>query len=138
MLLTTMPSFSRGTALSVVKLRGEIRYYCGLPLLKASPKCDSYGTKLTIYYCLGYKVGSLVKTRHDKSRESLTCLVSAGFYPSNSCDEPLASPCRESEEFAKLVGRSTGIATEINTKKVIFDKRLLGEEDGLRRRRENM
>ena len=112
-----MPSFSCGTALSVVECRNELRGRHCRPLLITPPKCDGCDAKIPIPHCLGCKVGVLVKNCHDESRDSLTCLRSTGFFLSKDRNELLINPCRDTEEFSELVDPSTGITVEVDAKR---------------------
>ena len=53
-------------------------------------------------------------TRHDESRDSLICLASAGFLPSNVRDEPSINPCRDNRKVSELRDPVTGLAAEIS------------------------
>ena len=60
---------------------------------------------------LSCKVGGLIHSRHDKSRDTLECLACDGFQPSNAPDEPHINPCRDiggKDDVNKLVEPQTG------------------------------
>ena len=65
---------------------------------------------------LSCKVGGLIHSRHDESRDTLGCLACGGFQPSNAPDEPHINPCRDiggKDDINKLVGPQTGIEYEL-------------------------
>ena len=72
--------------------------------------------KFSTTHALSCKVGGLIKSRHDESRDTLGCLACAGFQPSNARGEPHINPCRDiggKDDVNKLVGPQTGIEYEL-------------------------
>ena len=62
---------------------------------------------------LSCKIGGLIHSRHDESRDTLGCLACAGFQPSNVRDEPLINPCRDiGGKNKKHIEPQTGIEFE--------------------------
>ena len=55
-------------------------------------QCDGYTTKFVISHTLSCKVGRLVKTRYDESKDTLGCMACNGFQQSNARDESLIYP----------------------------------------------
>ena len=112
--LAAMPSYSCGTVLSSQEFRDELRdRYC-LTMLDAPQHCDGCNAKFSVSHSLACKVGGLIKSRHDESRDSLICLASAGFLPSNVRDEPLINPCRDNRNVSELRDPVTGLAAEVS------------------------
>ena len=116
--LSTIPSYSCGTFLSASEFRDELRDRYGLPLLNAPSHCDGCNAKFSTAHALSCKVGGLIHQRHDESRDSIICLASAGFLPSNVRDEPIINPCRDSDaekSTDKMHDSQTGLTAELNS-----------------------
>ena len=79
--LAVIPSFVCGAALSLTEFRDEIRNRYGLVVLNAEIYFDGCGAKFTPSYALSYKVGGLIHTRHDESRDAIGALASQSFTP---------------------------------------------------------
>ena len=92
--LVAIPNSMCGTVLSAVEFRYELRNRYGLDILNAPLHCDGYNDKFSTTHALGCKVGGLIHSHHDESRDSLWFLACAGFQPSNVRDEPYINPCR--------------------------------------------
>ena len=93
----------------------------GLEILYTQSHCDGCNTKFSAtYYAFSCsKVGGLIHSRHDESRDSLGQFACAGFQPSNVRDEPhINDPCRDNggkDESNKLTVSQTGMQYEINS-----------------------
>ena len=117
--LAATPSHSCGTVLSPVEFQDELRDRYGLMPLDTPSHCDGCNSKFTVSHALSCKVGGLINSRHDESRDTLICLASAGFAPSNVRDEPLINPCRgqEKERTTNMQDAKTGLIAEINSER---------------------
>ena len=91
----TTPSFICGTFLSALKFRDELRDRYGLEILNTPSHCDGCNSKFSSTHIISCKVGDLIHSLHDESRNTLGCLACAGFQPSNVRDEPHINPCRD-------------------------------------------
>ena len=60
-----------GTVLSAVEFRDELRDRYGLDMFNAPSHCNGCNDKFSTTHALGCKVGGLIHSRHDKSRDSL-------------------------------------------------------------------
>jgi hypothetical protein len=105
-----MPNTFCGTTLSSSEFTDELRMRYKLPLLNTPSQCDGCTAKFSISHALSCKIGGLIKTRHDESRDTIGCMACAGFQPSNVRDEPLINPCRATDE---LKDSTTGISIEV-------------------------
>ena len=106
-------SFVYGTILSVLELRDELRDRYGLKILNTPSYYDSCTSELSTTHALSCKIGELIHSRHDESRDTLGCLACAGFQPSNVRDEPLIIPCRDiGGKNDKHIEPQTGIKLE--------------------------
>ena len=113
--LAATPSFICGTILSALELRDELRDRYGLEILNTPSHYDGCTSKISTTHALSCKVGDLIPSRHDESRDTLGCLACAGFQPSNVRDEPHINPCRDigrKGDVNKLVGPQKGIECE--------------------------
>lgn len=108
--LAAMPNVYSGTILSPTEFRDELRLRYKLPLLQTPTHCDGCTARFSVSHALSCKVGGLIKTRHDESRDIIGCMACAGFQPSNVRDEPLIHPCRGTTE---LRDSTSGIEMEI-------------------------
>ena len=107
-----------GTVLSAVEFRDELHDRYGLNILNAPSHCDGYNTKFSTTHALGCKVGGIIHSLHDESRDSLGWLACAGFQPSNVRDEKHVNPCRDNggkDESNKLIESQTRVQCEINS-----------------------
>ena len=89
-----------------------------MKLLDAPSHCDGCNDQFSTTHALSCKVGGLIHSRHDESRDSLGLLACAGFKPSNVRDEPLINPCRDArrrDESGKIIEPNTGVECEINS-----------------------
>ena len=101
-----------GTVLSAVEFRDELRDRYGLHILNTLSHCDGCNTKLLTTHALGYKVGSLIHSRHDESRDSLGWLACAGFLFTNVRNEPHINPCYDNGgkvESKNIIESQTGV-----------------------------
>ena len=89
------PEFVCGTILSALEFRDELRDRYGLKILNTPSHCDGCTSEFSTTHALSCKIGGLIHSRHDESRDTLGCLACAGFQPSNVRDEPLINPCRD-------------------------------------------
>ena len=83
-----------------------------MKLLDAPSHCDGCNDQFSTTHDLSCKVGGLIHSRHDESRDSLGLLACAGFKPSNVRDEPLINPCRDArriDESGKIIEPNTGV-----------------------------
>ena len=108
-----MPSYSCGTILSPTEFRDELRDRYGLPLLNPPENCDGCTQKFSISHSFGCKVGGLVTSRQNGGRDTLICLESAGFMPSNVRDEPIINPSRDAEGNQTLKDPASGLEAEL-------------------------
>ena len=117
--LAATPNNMCGTVLSAIEFRDELRDRYGLHILNTPLHCDGCNTKLSTFHALGCKVGGIIHSRHDESRDSLGGrLACAGFQPSNVRNEPHINPCRDNggkDESNKLTDYQTGVQYEINS-----------------------
>ena len=115
--LAATPNNMCSTVLSAVEFRDEFRDRYGFQILNTPSQCDGCNTKFpTSHACC--KVGGIIHSRHDESRDSLGWLACAGFQPSNVRDEPHINPCRDNggkDESNKLTDYQTGVQYEINS-----------------------
>ena len=105
-----------GTVLSVVEFRDELSDRYGMKLLDSPSHCDGCNDQFSTTHALSCKVGGLIHSRHDESRDSLGCLACARFKPSNFRDEPLINPCcdaRRRDESGKLIEPNTRVECEL-------------------------
>ena len=108
--LAVSPNNMCTTVLSSVEFRDELRDRYGLNILTTPSHCDGCNTKFSTTHALGCKVGGLIHSRHDESRDSLGWIACAGFQPSNVRDEPPINPCRDNggkDESNKLIESQT-------------------------------
>ena len=84
-----MPSFACSIVLSANEFRDKLRLQYYIPLLSAFSHCDGYNSKFSTLHALSYKVRGLVWSGHDESRDTLICLASMEFMPSNVREKPL-------------------------------------------------
>ena len=73
-------------------------------------------SKFSTTHALSCKVGGLIHSRDDESRDTLGCLSFAGFQPSNARDEAHIDPCRDIEgkdDVKELVEPQTGIRCKL-------------------------
>ena len=116
--LVATPNNLCGTVLSAVEFRDELRDRYGMKLLDSPSHCDGCNKQFSTSHALSYKVGGLIHSRHDESRNVLGCLACAGFKPSNVRDEPQINPCRNAgrrDESGILIKPTTGVEVEINS-----------------------
>ena len=84
----------------------QLRDRYGLKNLNTPSHCDGCTSEFSTTHALSCKVGTLIHSRHDESRDTLGCLACAGFQPSNVRDEPRINPCRDiggKDDVNKLV-----------------------------------
>lgn len=105
-----MSSIYCGAILSPSEFADELRQRCKLPLLDTPLQHDGCTAKFSVSHSLACKVGRLIKSRHDESRDTLACMACAGFQPSNACDEPIIHSCRTTNE---LKDNTSSISIEI-------------------------
>ena len=84
--LAATPSFICGTILSALEFKDELKDRYGMKILNTPSHCDGCTSEFPTTHALSYKVGGLIHSRHDESRETLGCLACAGFQPSNVRD----------------------------------------------------
>jgi len=99
-----------GTLLLPTEFTDKLRLRYKLPLLNTPSQCDGCTAKFSVSYSLSCKVGGLIKTRHDESRDTIGCIACAGFQPSNVRDEPVIHPCHTTLE---LKDDNTGVFMEL-------------------------
>ena len=71
-------------------------------------------------HALSCKVGGLIHSRHDESRDSLGCLAYTRFKPSNVRDEPQIIACRDIGNKDEVTNWSNPIQ-ELNTKSTLIE-----------------
>ena len=101
--------------LSAVEFRDKLCDRYVLDILNAPSHCDGCDAKFSTTHVLDCKVGELIYSRHDESRDSLDFLACAGFQPSNVRDEPHINPCRDNggkDESNKITESQTGMQCE--------------------------
>ena len=92
------------------------RYELGV--LDSPSHYDGCNNSFTTTHALACKVGGLIHSRHDESRDSVVFFAYAGFQPSNIRDESLINPCRDirrKDENTKLIESTSGIVAELNS-----------------------
>ena len=68
--LVATPNNMCGTVLSAVEFRDELHDRYGLNILNAPSHCDGCNTKFSTTHALGCKVGGIIHSLHDESRDS--------------------------------------------------------------------
>ena len=115
--LVAIPNKACGTVLSTVEFRDELCDRYGLDILNASSHCDGCNSKFSTVHALGCKVGGLIHSRHDESRDSLVFLACVRFQPSNVRYElhiNSFSDNRGKDDSNRLTKSQTGVQCEIN------------------------
>ena len=116
--LAATPKNMRGTVLSAVEFRDELRDRYGLNILNAPSHCDGCNTQFSTTHALGCKVGGIIHSLYDESCDSLDWLACAGFQLSNVRDEQHVNPCRDNggkDESNKLAESQIGVQWDINS-----------------------
>ena len=102
----------------MVEIRDKLRDRYKLGLLVSPSHYDGCNNSFTTSRALACKVGGLIHSRHDESRDSTGYLACAGFQPSNVRNEPLINPCRDigrKNESKKLIKSTSEIVAELNS-----------------------
>ena len=108
----------KGIGTWLAEFRNELRDRYGMKLLNSLSHCDGCNEKKSTTHAFSCKVGGLIHSRHDESRDSLSCFSCAGFKPSNIHDEPQTNSCRDirrKDESGKLIEPDTGVEYEVNS-----------------------
>ena len=103
--------------LSADEFRDELRDRHFLPLLSTPSHWDGYNSKFSVSHALSCKVGGLIQSRHDESRETISFLAIAGFMTSNVLDKPLIHPRSGSDAEAcstQMHNIKKGVNAEVN------------------------
>ena len=114
--LTIIQSVVCSTVLSSLIFKDELRDRYGLKILNKLSYCEGCTTEFLTTHALSCKVGGLIRSRRDESRDTLGCLAYVGFQPSNVRDELLINPWRniEGTNDGKIVESQTGLEIEID------------------------
>ena len=99
----------------------ELRDRYEMGILDSPSHCDGCNTPFSATHTLACKVGGLIHSRHDESRDSLRCLTCTGFQPSNIRDEPIINSCRDigrKDESTTLIESNSGIVVKLNSDRV--------------------
>ena len=116
--VAAIPNNDYNTVLSAVEFRDELRDRYELGVLDSPSHYDGCNNSFTTTHALACKVGGLIHSRHDESRDSVVFFAYAGFQPSNIRDESLINPCRDirrKDENTKLIESTSGIVAELNS-----------------------